>query len=300
MSLAPFQYRGRFAPSPTGPLHFGSLIAALASFLEARTQKGTWLVRIDDVDETRIQIDAADNILFTLENYGFEWDESVLYQTKYKQAYAYALEQLSDQNLIYRCTCSRKQLREQAKQGDYGFIYPSTCQHQHHSSHLEHALRIKTHNDIIEFNDTVMGHYSQQLKKEIGDFVIRRRDHFFAYQLAVVVDDEFQNISHVVRGYDLLDSTPRQIYLQQCLNYRPLNYTHLPIAVNDQGDKLSKQTGAQSLPQKTDLSCMIDGMNFLGQNMPVELKKASIYTFWQWAFESWDTDKIPRQAHIQL
>ena len=293
------QYRGRFAPSPTGPLHFGSLIAAVASYLEARTQKGEWLVRMEDVDEARNQLDAADNILLTLDNYGFEWDGDILYQTNRKEAYAEALHQLETQDLIYRCICSRKDIHQQAQQGKYGFIYPGTCEHLQHPPQTEHALRIKTHNEKIEFTDAIMGFYGHQLKSEIGDFIIRRRDGLFAYQLAVVVDDEFQNITEIVRGYDLLDSAPRQIHLQQCLDFSTPAYAHLPIAVNNRGDKLSKQTGAPGINVKADIGMLVNSMNFLGQVMPVEFKKASLKTFWEWAFENWDLNKVPRQAEIE-
>jgi len=300
LSSPPLLYRGRFAPSPTGPLHFGSLIAAVASYLEARKQKGEWLVRMEDVDENRNQTGAADSILHTLDNYGFEWDGEVLYQTQRKPAYTEALQQLDTQNLIYRCTCSRKDLHQQAAQGEYGFIYPGTCKHLQHSPATEHALRIKTHDDPIEFTDAIMGIYGQQLKSDIGDFIIRRRDGLFAYQLAVVVDDAWQNITDIIRGYDLLDSTPRQIYLQQCLGYTTPSYTHLPIAVNDRGDKLSKQTGAAGINEKADIEALVNCMNFLGQAMPVGLKKASPKTFWQWAFENWDLNKVPKQTKISV
>lgn len=300
MLSTPPLYRGRFAPSPTGPLHFGSLIAAVASYLEAHKQKGQWLVRMEDVDELRNLAGAADNILRTLENYDFEWDGEVLYQTQRKEAYTEALQQLSKQNLTYRCICSRKDLREQAQQGQYGSIYPGNCEHLHHPANVEHALRIKTHNEKIEFNDGIMGFYSQQLKTDIGDFIIRRRDNLFAYQLAVTVDDDFQDITHIVRGVDLLDSTPRQIYLQQCLHYTTPEYAHLPIAVNDNGDKLSKQTGAPGINEKADVGTLVNCMNFLGQNMADELKQASLQTFWQWALENWDLSKIPRLEKITI
>jgi glutamyl-Q tRNA(Asp) synthetase len=300
MSSGTTQYRGRFAPSPTGPLHFGSLIAAVASYLEARTHKGEWLVRIEDVDEMRTLPGAADNILLTLDNYGFEWDGDILYQTNRKEAYAEALYQLETQDLVYRCICSRKDLQEHAKQGEYGFIYPGTCEHLQHSSQTEYSLRIKTDNKKIEFTDAIMGIYGHQLKSEMGDFIIRRRDGLFAYQLAVVVDDGFQNITDIVRGVDILDSTPRQIYLQQCLNVTTPSYTHLPVAVNDKGDKLSKQTGAIGINEKADIEMLVNCMNFLDQGMPAELKKASLKTFWEWAFESWDLDKTPRQAEIKI
>jgi glutamyl-Q tRNA(Asp) synthetase len=293
-------YTGRFAPSPTGPLHFGSLIAALASYLHARAQQGRWLLRMEDVDEPRNQANAADNILRTLDNYGFQWDGDILYQTQRKDAYNEALQQLTAQDLIYRCICSRKDLHGLAEMGKYGAIYPGRCEHQHHSAQSKHALRVKTHNDPIAFSDAIMGDYKQQLKTDIGDFIVRRRDGLFAYQLAVVVDDARQNITHIVRGSDLLDSTPRQIYLQQCLHYSTPAYTHLPIAVNAQDAKLSKQTGAAGINETADIATLVDCMNFLGQRMPVELKRASLHAFWQWAFEYWDLNAVPRQTKIRV
>jgi len=254
---------------------------------------------MEDVDEARNQSGAADHILRTLDNYGFEWDSEVLYQTQRKPAYAEALHQLDTQNLIYRCICSRKDLRDQIPAGEHGLIYPGTCEHLQHPAETEHSLRVKTHDDRIEFADAIMGKYGQQLKSETGDFIVRRRDGLFAYQLAVVVDDAFQNITDIVRGYDLLDSTPRQIHLQQCLTYATPSYTHLPIAINEHGDKLSKQTGAAGINEKVDIEILVNCMNFLAQAMPAELKKASLKTFWQWAFENWDLNKAPQQARIK-
>lgn len=291
-------YRGRFAPSPTGPLHFGSLIAAVASYLEAQQQQGAWLVRMEDVDELRNVSGAADDILFTLDAYGFEWDGEVMYQTRRKQAYAEALDKLVDQHLVYRCTCSRRELRENAIMGDYGLIYPGFCEHKDHPAHKEHALRLRTSQQPHEFNDQIMGLFGQNLKQDIGDFIIRRRDGLFAYQLAVVVDDAFQNISHIVRGFDLLDSTPRQIYLQQCLAYPAIEYAHLPIAINAKGDKLSKQTGARGIGKKPDVAMLVDSLKFLGQQPPDNLARASLPTVWQWALENWKLDAVPRQPKI--
>jgi len=291
-------YRGRFAPSPTGPLHFGSLIAALASYLEARRHRGDWLVRMEDVDELRNVKGAADQILFSLDAFGFEWDGDVLYQTRRKQAYQQALEALQEQQLVYRCVCSRRDLRATAASGPLGLIYPGTCRHQRHPEHREHALRVRTTDSSIEFNDRIMGGYGQNLAQQLGDFIIRRRDGLFAYQLAVVVDDEFQRITDVVRGHDLLDSTPRQIYLQQCLGYAALSYAHLPLAVNAQGDKLSKQTHAAPLVDKKPVPQLVAAMAFLGQQLEPGLQRASLQTFWQWALENWHISKVAAKAQI--
>lgn len=296
-------YRGRFAPSPTGPLHQGSLVAALASYLEARTQQGQWLLRMEDVDELRNVKGAADSILRSLEAYGFEWDESVVYQTQRKEAYEAALLQLKQQSLVYPCSCSRKQLRAAAlegklKSGPLGYIYPGTCRSQSFRPGHPHdyAIRIKTPQREICIEDALQDSYCQHLSDDLGDFVIRRRDGLFAYQLAVVVDDAWQNISHVVRGADLLDSTPRQVYLQQCLGYAPMHYAHLPIMRNAQGDKLSKQTGAEGIGHSADVSRLVDALHFLGQQPPEDLHRATLHDVWQWALANWQL-QLARKPH---
>lgn len=299
MPDTPVVYRGRFAPSPTGPLHKGSLLAALASFLQAKKNRGQWLVRMEDVDELRNVRGAADDILRSLEAFGFEWDENILYQTDRKEAYAEALASLQDQQLVYPCTCSRKSLRAQAESGlintgKLGYIYPGNCINNQFAlrNPADYSIRIKTPDSDFSFNDELLGDYSQNLKKDLGDFIIRRRDGLFAYQLAVVVDDASQNITHVVRGSDLLDSTPRQIYLQQCLNYPSLQYTHLPLILCDRGDKLSKQTGAQSIGSVANVPLLVECMEFLGQDPPDELERDSLAGFWDWAFENWDISQV--------
>ena len=291
-------YRGRFAPSPTGPLHFGSLIAALASYLEAQNQQGEWLVRMEDIDELRNVRHADNDILHTLEAYGFEWQGEVIYQTQRKQAYQDALDQLQEQELIYRCICSRSQIKEQAEHGPLGIIYPGTCQNSNHSEHHDHAVRLRTANRHIEFSDAIMGVSGHNPHTSLGDFIIRRRDGLFAYQLAVVVDDAWQGITHIVRGYDLLESTPRQIYLQQCLGYPSTQYAHLPLAVNPQGDKLSKQTHAPAVDTGHTVNTLLKAMKFLNQQPPEELEQASLNEFWQWAKNNWSLSRIPSQATI--
>jgi len=292
-------YRGRFAPSPTGPLHKGSLVAAIASYLEAKKNNGQWLVRMEDVDELRNVKGAADSILRSLEAYGFEWDEDVLYQTQRKAAYADALQtlkqgNLQNKNLVYPCTCSRKSLKAKAaagkiKSGPLGIIYPGICAKKNFSNFnsADYAIRIKTPQQNFDFNDALLGHQTQNLKIELGDFIVRRRDGLFAYQLTVVVDDAFQDITHVVRGADLLDSTARQIYLQQCLNAPSLQYTHLPLIKHQNGDKLSKQTGAKGIGHKADIPLLIDCLHFLNQHPPTELQHESLSSIWQWAIKNW-------------
>ena len=209
------KYRGRFAPSPSGELHFGSLLAAMASYADARKNGGHWLLRIDDIDTARVVPDSDQHIIQTLEQCGFEWDEAISYQSQCLENYQQALEQLINAGKTYPCTCSRKQIKAISQDG----IYPGLCRkktleaiEQSGNGKKEFALRIKVHPDEVAFNDLIQQCYSQHLINDVGDFIIFRRDKVFTYQLSVVVDDFYSNISHIVRGYDLLDSTPRQIF----------------------------------------------------------------------------------------
>jgi len=278
-------YQGRFAPSPTGPVHFGTLVAAAGSYLQAKKNKGEWLIRMEDVDITR-KVDGADvDILKTLEAFGFEWHGEIIYQSEQTAHYEQALEQLISQSLIFPCLCSRKQLAKSDST-----IYPGTCRSRQLPENKEHALRLLSKDISIEFNDAVM---------ECGDFVIRRRDGLFAYQLAVVVDDAIQNITEVVRGADLLDSTPRQIYLQQLLNYPPPGYCHLPLAVDDSGNKISKSEGATKIDLQHKEQHLISVLDFLGQNPPEGLAQSSINDIWSWATEHWDITHVSSITHIR-
>lgn len=300
-------YRGRFAPSPTGPLHQGSLLAAVASYLEAQQHQGEWLVRMEDVDELRNVKGAADNILRSLEAYGFEWQGEVLYQTQRKDAYTEALQQLISQDLCYPCQCSRRKLRADAdagkiNTGPFGIIYPGYCTQKTFAemkSPTDYSIRVKVSDDTIQFTDQCLGKVSQNLARDLGDFIIRRRDGLFAYQLAVVVDDAYQNISHIVRGADLLDSTPRQIYLQACLGVPQPDYLHLPLILHPNGDKLSKQTGAQGIGHKANIALLVECLELLGQQPPEQLKQASLNDFWDWAKSHWKTENIPSENRIK-
>jgi len=264
--MTTFKYRGRFAPSPTGPLHFGSLVAAVGSYLDAKFNEGDWLVRIEDLDWQREVPGAATEILKTLEQLGMEWDGEVVYQSARTHLYHDALNVLQNMGLIYSCTCSRKEIADSSIVSSQGRIYPGTCRKKdkHHFLSKAHALRIRTHDDPIEFRDMLKGVHSQRLQRDIGDFVLRRADGMFAYQLAVVVDDAQQHITHVVRGADLLASTPRQTYLQQLLGYATPDYLHLPIVTNEQGEKLSKQTHAAPIDISNGLQQLVDAVRFLG------------------------------------
>lgn len=262
----PQKYIGRFAPSPSGPLHFGSLVAALASYLDAKSHGGTWLVRIEDVDEMRCKSEHADDILRTLTAFGLQWDGDVMVQSRRKPAYEQALARLSEASLTYACTCSRKEIADSAM-GIEGPIYPGTCRALA-MPNKNNAIRVLTNDGPIHFTDRVHGEMSQRIESNIGDFVIKRRDGLFAYQLAVVVDDAAQGITHVVRGADLLDSTARQIYLQKLLGFITPQYLHVPIVTNDVGRKLSKQTLAPGISAADAVTVIEAALRFLGQANP--------------------------------
>ena len=265
-------YVGRFAPSPTGPLHFGSLVAALASWLDARAAEGRWLVRIEDLDAPRALPGAADDILRTLEALGLGWDGPVLYQSQRAASYRAALAALD----TYWCGCTRREIADSSigRASDGAQIYPGTCRAGLPPGKAARALRVRTGSEPIAFTDRVQGPQRQLLEREIGDFVLLRADGQFAYQLAVVVDDAEQGVTDVVRGADLLDSTPRQIYLQQKLGYATPRYLHVPAAVNDAGEKLSKQTGARPLDRARTGAELRRALAFLGQPESDDLAQA--------------------------
>ncbi len=292
-------YCGRFAPSPTGALHFGSLVAAVACYLDARSNKGRWLVRMEDIDRTRERPGAATHILCTLESLGFEWDETVLYQSQRTEAYQAALEQLQQRRATYPCNCSRKEIAQQGQLGIEGVIYPGICRANPPSAHKRHATRVITHHQSIYFTDKIQGAIQQSIADEIGDFIIHRADGLFAYQLAVVVDDAYQGITDIVRGADLTLSTPRQIYLQSLLGHPTPLYAHLPLAVDNAGNKLSKQSQSLPIDRKTPLPALLAALRFLHQPLPSE-QPATLDEFWAWAIKNWDIQQVPLQSTQQL
>ncbi len=243
-------YRGRFAPSPTGPLHAGSLASALGSWLDARAHGGKWLVRMEDVDTPRTISGADQIILQQLAACGLDWDEDVVWQSKRTDLYQAALEQLTKDQMTYRCICSRKDIEETLRANGLelgrheDLIYPGSCRNQNPQAEKT-AIRVALPSScVLQFTDRMKGVQSQDLVREVGDFVIRRSDGLFTYQLAVVVDDYLQGITHIVRGEDLLSNTARQLYLQKVLGYPRPSYLHLPLVTNSAGEKLSKQTRA--------------------------------------------------------
>ncbi|TFW72996.1 tRNA glutamyl-Q(34) synthetase GluQRS [Methylotenera oryzisoli] len=292
-------YVGRFAPSPTGPLHFGSLVAAVASFCEAKANQGRWLVRMEDLDRPREIKGAADTILHQLEAFRFEWDDTVVYQSQRSALYADALDLLNRKQLIYPCTCTRKEIADSSTTfGIDGRIYPKTCLHQPIKPETAIAWRIKTDNHAISFHDGIQQRIQQNIGIDVGDFILKRADGLFAYQLAVVVDDAAQGITHIVRGADLLDSTPRQIYLQQQLGFSTPQYAHVPVAANANKEKLSKQTLAKPIEIGTASELLHDALCFLGQQPPTIIKNAPLNTLWQWALEHWVISAIPQTKQI--
>lgn len=286
-------YIGRFAPSPTGPLHFGSLVTAVASYLEARANQGKWLLRMEDLDKPREVAGAAANIIATLEAYGFEWDGSIMYQSQRDDAYDRALAMLKEKQYIYPCTCTRKEIADSSEQvGVEGAIYPRTCLNHPIKETHPIAWRVKTSDKLIYFSDAIQGDISQNLWHEIGDFVLKRSDGLYAYQLAVVVDDADQGVTDIVRGADLLNSTTRQIYLQALFGFTQPNYMHIPIVKNALGQKLSKQTLAEPIAANHASETLWQALVFLNQHPPQSLKTEPINQLWSWATHHWQASNI--------
>ena len=282
-------YVGRFAPSPTGPLHFGSLVAALASWLDCRHAGGRWLVRMEDLDQPRVIPGAANEILRQLDAFGLEWDGAVVYQSRRTGLYRDALRRL--EAFTYPCGCTRKELEDSALAIDGSRIYPGTCRAGVANGKAVRAVRLRTGADPVRFTDRVQGEISQSVQTEVGDFILQRADGVFAYQLAVVVDDAAQGITDVVRGADLLDSTARQIVLQRLLGVPTPRYLHVPVATNAAGEKLSKQTRAANAAEG-DLARALE---FLGMN---PARGASAAERLEQAARNWDPARIPRRRAI--
>ena len=307
-------YTGRFAPSPTGSLHFGSLVAAVASYCDAKANNGQWIVRMEDLDKPREVAGAADTILQQLESFGFEWDGEIFFQSQRTAIYEEYLYRLKRNGFVYACTCSRKEIADSGiLSGVDGTIYRKTCFNKKDSnnfnasaSHMNpSAWRIDVdHANSIGFHDAIQGEISQILKTDVGDFILKRKDGFFAYQLAVVVDDAAQGITHVVRGADLLDSTPRQIYLQHLLDFAMPHYAHVPIACNLAGEKLSKQTLAKSIDtnmcSQFYRQLLFEVLSFLGQNPPLELNNITLNEAWRWAITHWNLANVPKLTQIKI
>ncbi len=285
-------YRGRFAPSPTGPLHFGSLVAAVASYADARHQHGEWLVRIEDVDQTRTRSGAEERILQAIEAFGMSIDGTLVRQSERTALYDQALDTLRGNSLAYPCDCSRKTIAAIARVGREGPIYPGTCRLRPPTNAIDVAWRVALDESTVQFTDRIIGDLQQHLASDVGDFVVRRIDRFTAYQLAVVVDDFEQGITDVVRGADLLWSTPRQIWLQRQLGYPTPNYAHVPLVYAANGQKLSKSDAAHPVDEDNSLPALLAAWQHLGQTGPtVRLRNGN--DFWTWAIENWRLTSVP-------
>jgi len=280
-------YIGRFAPTPSGYLHFGSLVAALASWLDARAAGGRWLVRMEDLDPPREVAGAQAAILQTLDSYGLHWDGEVVYQSLRHDAYQQVIDRLLAQGLAYACTCSRKQLEP------YQGIYPGTCRNAGHTTE-DAAIRVRVPELLYRFEDRVQGAYSQHLGRESGDFVIRRRDGLYAYQLAVVLDDAWQGVTDIVRGADLLDSTPRHLYLQELLGLPQPRYLHVPLIIQPDGNKLGKSYRSPPLDPDQAAPLLVRALRALGQAPEADLPDGSVQDVLGWGVAHWNSDAIPR------
>ena len=289
MTSKPAQYIGRFAPSPSGPLHFGSLLAAVASYAQAKTRNGQWLVRIEDIDPPREQPGADKVILGALEAYGFEWDSKVSYQGQFAERHAALVHSLLESAKAYPCSCSRRDLAD-VRRGPLGAIYPGTCRNGCRSNDV--AIRLRTNDEPIEFTDRLQGPQCQRLESESGDFIIWRRDGLIAYHLAVVADDFDQGITEVVRGVDLLDSTTRHIHLQNVLGFTTPDYLHIPVIENADGQKLSKLTGAKGISTNEAGLTLASALAALKQRPPTDLGHQNINEIWAWALANWRPDAL--------
>ena len=275
---------GRFAPSPTGPLHFGSVVAALASYLEVRSRSGRWLVRIDDLDPPREETGASALILETLEALGLQWDGDVVFQSARSDAYDAALDTLARTGLMFPCACTRRQTGTGP--------YPGTCRSGVRAGASARALRIRVDDQAITINDAVQGPFAQTLASECGDFIVRRSDGYYAYHLAVVVDDAAQGVNEIVRGVDLLDSTPRQVYLQALLGLPPPRYAHVPVVLGANGAKLSKQSLAVPVMPVDARTALFHALRFLGLNVPDEAQRDAPDALLAWALPRWDLSAL--------
>ena len=285
-------YRGRFAPSPTGQIHFGSLVAAVGSFLDARHQGGIWLVRMEDLDRTREVPGAASAILRTLDAFGLHWDGTVIYQSARTAAYAEALDRLDALGLIYPCGCSRSEIAAAGLTGPEGPIYPGTCRQGLAPDRRTRSQRLRVPPGEAAFVDRIQGPTTQDVARAVGDYVLRRADGIHAYQLAVVVDDGAQGITDVVRGADLTASTPRQILLQRALGLPSPTYAHVPLVLDPLGRKLSKSDAAAPVDPADPLPVALLSLRHLGQALPPETP-ADPAELWQWAIPRWNISHVP-------
>ena len=284
-------YRGRFAPTPSGMLHFGSVVAALGSYLDAKSNKGKWFIRIDDIDQSRNKLGANEIILKQIEDLGLKWDEPIIYQSQRIDLYETALQRLKELNHTFQCACSRKKVKNQ--------IYPGTCRNKKNTSEQKYSIRIKSEDTQISIIDRLQGWYAQNIKSEIGDFIIKRSDGYFAYHLATVVDDSEQRITNIVRGFDLLDSTVRQVFLQNKLKFNVPEYLHLPIAVDSSGKKISKANNEIAHHVSSSKIILVNALRFLGHYPPDDIENSDVEIILEWGIDNWNINVIPKKAKIR-
>ena len=291
-------YIGRFAPSPTGPMHFGSLVTAVASYLDAKHNDGIWKIRMEDLDQPRVVEGSDKAIINSLHQHGFHWDDEIIYQSHRKDIYQAYLSDLNKQGNTYFCECSRKEIADSAITGIDGMIYPGTCRNKKLDAD-HHALRIKANDTVITFEDKIQGRIHQNISKDFGDFILKRSDGIYAYQLAVVIDDALQNINTIIRGADLIDSTSRQIYLQKNLSLPSMNYGHIPIATLNQR-KLSKENQSTPVNDANIKNNLIACLKFLGQDYELIEKENTLTNFWATAIQLWDISLVPKIKTIEI
>lgn len=287
-------YFGRFAPTPSGQLHFGSLLAALASYLDARHQQGQWLVRMEDLDRARNKPGATERILQTLAAHGLDWDDDVLVQSQHESRYQQQIDNWLAQDLAYYCDCSRSDLAV------HNGVYPGTCRERNLPPSRDHAVRIRVTDEPVGFVDRLQGDIHQRLESEVGDFVIQRRDGVIAYQLAVVMDDIAQGITDIVRGADLLDSTPRQLWLYHLLQATPPAYLHIPLVMQQRGQKLSKRLASAPIEANQAAASLYAALLSLQQQPPAQLRSAPVPELLAWGTEHWQPTQLPASREILL
>ncbi|MFK5891609.1 MAG: tRNA glutamyl-Q(34) synthetase GluQRS [Pseudomonadota bacterium] len=290
-------YRGRFAPSPSGDLHFGSLVTAMASYADARSNNGNWIIRIDDIDKPRVQKGSTQSILNSLEALGFQWDERIYYQSDNQKDYLQIIDEMNQSNIFYRCYCTRKEIQSLSPE----LIYPGTCKINKERNNIRdknknYALRVDIKKPEILFIDVIQGDFNYQLNHLSGDFIVYRSDQIVSYLLAFVIDNYLDNITHIIRGFDLLDATPKQIFLQQLLSYPIPQYAHIPIITNSTGIKLSKSCNAKAVD--SNINTLINAAKILGQRLDNHIEDATIDEFWQVLIKQWDISKIPKLNNI--
>lgn len=285
-------YVGRFAPTPSGYLHFGSLLAAVASYLDARQHQGQWLIRIEDLDTPRNLPGASEHILRTLDAYGLHWDGEIIYQSERLPLYQQVIDHWLETGQAYHCDCSRRTLLQ------HGGAYPGTCRERHLPAAPDHAVRVRVADQPVVFRDRLQGEFQQTADGLSGDFIIRRRDGIIAYQLAVVVDDIAQRVTDIVRGADLLDSTPRQLWLYQLLQQPAPRYLHVPLVMREDGEKLSKRLGSTPLEPRLATATLHRALTVLAQEPPPELADAPVDEQLAWAVAHWQPQRLPAKRQI--